>query len=302
MQLRNFQRWADEQPEVDKSRSFADFVEEMHWGFHAQQAAFRAIPDDAALISQYLFVYDGTDLYDFVDEDFQVARISLSINVHGAADINRFMASLRNYLEANASEGVEWEIAGISRMFADQVDLLIDGQVKSMAGAVAIIFLLMLIQWRSLKDSLICMIPNLAPLLLIFILMGAFGIWLDVATAMIASVAVGIAIDDTIHVYHGFIHRVRQGLSPTLAMARTYQQAGRAITITTFILCTQFLLLATSSFVPVQNFGLLTSIGLMAALVFDLLLLPAILILVYPPASRRKISGGGNGLPKADTL
>jgi predicted RND superfamily exporter protein len=182
------------------------------------------------------------------------------------------------------------------------VDLLIAGQVKSMAGAVAIIFLLMLIQWRSLKDSLICMIPNLAPLLLIFILMGAFGIWLDVATAMIASVAVGIAIDDTIHVYHGFIHRVRQGLSPTLAMARTYRQAGRAITITTLILCTQFLLLATSSFVPVQNFGLLTSIGLMAALIFDLLLLPAILILVYPPVSRRKISEGGNGLPKVDTL
>jgi uncharacterized protein len=300
--LRNFQRWADAQPEVDKSRSFADFVEEMHWGFHAQQAAFRTIPDDATLISQYLFIYDGTDLYDFVDEDFQIARISLSINVHGAADINRFMASLRNYIEANTSEGVEWEIAGISRMFADQVDLLIDGQVKSMAGAVAIIFLLMLIQWRSLKDSVICMIPNLAPLLLIFVLMGAFGIWLDVATAMIASVAVGIAIDDTIHVYHGFIHRVRQGVSPTLAMARTYQQAGRAMTITTCILCTQFLLLATSSFVPVQNFGLLTSIGLMAALVFDLLLLPAILILVYPPASRRIISGGGNSLPKADTL
>ena len=163
------------------------------------------------------------------------------------------------------------------------VELLVEGRVRSMMTAVVIIFLLMMIQWRSIRDSLICMIPNLSPVLLIFILMGTFNIWLDVATAMIASVAVGIAIDDTIHIYHGFIHRVRKGINPVLALTRTYAQAGRAVMVTTVILCSQFLLLATSSFVPVQNFGLLTSVGLFAALVFDLLLLPAVLVLVYRP-------------------
>ena len=283
--IRAFQRWAEARPQVDMSRSFADFVEEMHWGFHAQEAAYRRIPDNPALISQYLFIYDGTDLYDFVDDSLSTARVSLSINVHGAREINAFLAELRAYLADHAPAGVDWEIAGISRMFADQVYLLVEGQVKSILGALVIIFGLMILQWRSLKDSLICMVPNLSPILLIFILMGAFNIWLDVATAMIASVAVGIAIDDTIHVYHGFIARVRRGISPTLALARTFRQAGRAIMTTTLILCSQFAVLASSSFIPVKHFGLLTSTGLMAALIFDLLLLPAILILVYRPVN-----------------
>ena len=288
--IKALQEWADQQPEVDKTRSFPDFIEEMHWGFHAQSPEYRSIPENPQLISQYLLIYDGTDLYDFIDPSYQHSRVSLSINIHGASEINEFMARARQFLGESTNSKVEWEIAGISRLFADQVDLLVKGQVVSMLGALVLIFVLMMIQWRSFKDSVICMMPNLSPVLLIFILMGAFSIWLDVATAMIASVAVGIAIDDTIHVYHGFIHRVRRGISPTIALARTYRQAGRAIVTTSIILCAQFLVLATSNFIPVQNFGLLTSIGLLAALLFDLLLLPAILVLVYPPNASNKVA------------
>ena len=111
--------------------------------------------------------------------------------------------------------------------------------------------------------------------------MGAAGIWLDMATAMIASVAVGIAVDDTIHVYHGFIHRVRSGIKPVAAIIRTYRQAGRAVMTTTIILSAQFLVLLASQFVPTTHFGLLTCVGLVVALLFDLVLLPAILILIY---------------------
>jgi predicted RND superfamily exporter protein len=130
------------------------------------------------------------------------------------------------------------------------------------------------------------MIPNLSPILLIFIFMGIFGIWLDMATAMIASVAVGIAVDDTIHVFHGFIKRIKAGSRPVTALVRTYSQAGRAVLTTTVILSAQFLILITSEFVPTGNFGVLTSIGLVAALIFDLMLLPAILLLVYDSRAR----------------
>ncbi|MDO8863752.1 MMPL family transporter [Haliea sp. E1-2-M8] len=279
--IRQFQTWAESQDEVDKTTSLADFVEEMHWGFNGGEDRFRTIPDRADLISQYLFVYDGTDLYDFVDRRLAVSRVHLNLNIHGARDIQQFMQRVRTYLEAQPMDAVSWEIAGMSRLFSDQVNLLISGQLSSILGALVIIFLLMLLQWRSLRDALVCMLPNLAPVLLIFIVMGAFNIWLDVATAMIASVAVGIAIDDTIHIFHGFIYRLRRGISPVIAIARTCQHAGRAVMTTTTILCAQFLVLLASDFVPIMHFGLLASIGLLAALVFDLLLLPAILILSY---------------------
>jgi len=157
----------------------------------------------------------------------------------------------------------------------------VQGQVHSLLGALGLIFLLMLVLWRSLADALLCMIPNLSPVLLIFILMGLLGIWLDMATVMIASVAVGIAVDDTIHVYHGIRHRIRNGLDPVLAIARSYRHAGRAVMTTTLILCAQFFLMASSRFVPTANFGLLTGVGLLAALFFDLLVLPALLTLLF---------------------
>ena len=288
--MRAFQVWAESQPEVDKTISLADFVEEMHWGFNSEDDTFRKIPDNEDLIIQYLLVYDGEDLFDFVDQDYRLSHISLSVNVHGANDIDDLMVRIRHYFIQHPVPDVTWEVAGAGRLFADQEELLIEGQVNSLFGALGLIFLLMFIQWRSIGGALLCMIPNLSPILLIFIIMGFFGIWLDMATAMIASVAVGIAVDDTIHVYHGFVHRIKSGVKPVTAIVRSYRQAGRAVVTTTVILSAQFLVLTTSQFVPTTHFGLLTSVGLVAALLFDLVLLPALLILLYRNRSAKSVA------------
>lgn len=296
-QVREFQNWLEDRASVDKTLSAADFIEEMHWGFHAEDPQYRAIPDDPFLISQYLFVYDGEDLYDFIDRDRFNTRIAISANVHGAKEIGELIEATEEYLGSTPAfqrPDIDWKISGAGRLFSDQEALLISGQSKSLAGALVLIFLLLLVSWRSLRDAALCMIPNLSPILLIFIVMGLMRINLDMATTMIASVAVGIAIDDTIHVYHGFIHRIKAGISPVTALARTYQKAGRAVMTTTLILCSQFLLLLASAFVPMGYFGLLSSIGLMAALVFDLLLLPAILILVFGNSSQGSSSQGSS--------
>ena len=287
--IRHFQTWVEQLPEVDKTVSPADFVEEMNWGFNAENPAFRSIPDNPELISQYLLVYDGEDLYDFVDKEFRFSRVSLSINVHPANKIERLMKEIRSFLQKETPKGLHWEIAGNSRLFADMEDLLVTGQIYSMWSALGLIFLLMLVLWRSFGSAILCMIPNASPILLIFIVMGLFGLWLDMATAMIASVAVGIAVDDTIHIYHGYDKRIKKGVSPIQALARTYKQAGRAVVTTTIILSAQFMILVLSLFQPTVHFGLLTSIGLWAALLFDLILLPAILITLAD--CRSKIRG-----------
>jgi len=278
--MRSFQLWAEQLQEVDKTISPADFIEEMHWGFNAEEPGFRRIPENPQLVSQYLFIYDGKDIYDFVDRDFRTSHVNLSINVHTTNKLTAVMEQIRAYLHSRVPEGLEWEIAGYSRLFADMEDLIVTGQVYSLWSALGLIFLLMLILWRSFGAAVLCMIPNLAPILLIFIVMGLTGLWLDFATATIASVAVGIAIDDTIHVYHGYTQRLKDGARPVWALARTFSQAGRAVMTTTIILSSQFMLLTLSLFQPTAHFGLLTSIGLWAALAFDLLLLPSILMVL----------------------
>ena len=283
--IRDFQQWAEAQPEIDRSFGLPNFVEEMHWGFNAENPQFRTLPTDTELISQYLLIYDGDDIHDFVDRDYQHSHVALNLNVHQASEISRALDKIRAYLEQNVGDAIHWEIAGNARLFADIEDLLVTGQVYSLWGALLLIFLFMLYFLRSFRAAVLCMIPNLSPILIIFIVMGTFGIWLDMATAMIASVAVGIAVDDTIHAYHGFRHRLAQGINPVMALARSYREAGRAIVVTTIILSAQFLILTSSDFVPTRNFGLLTTIGLLAALLFDLLLLPALLIVLHGRSS-----------------
>ncbi|MEA1050935.1 MMPL family transporter [Lamprobacter modestohalophilus] len=277
--LHDLQRWLEAQPEVDRALSMTDLVEDMHWGFHAEDPAYRVLPDSQPLIAQYLLVYDGTDLYELVNRDLDRARLTLNLNIRGARAINAFIDRVEQELATRDLLGLQVRIAGFGRLFADQEALLIDGQVKGLAAAVGLISLLMLILWRSPTQMIISMIPNLAPIALIFITMGLFGIWLDMATAMIASVTVGIAVDDTIHLMHTYRARLAAGSSQRWALARAYRQTGRAIAITTLILGGQFLLIGASAFNPTVAFGLLTAVGLVAALMFDLLVLPALLVL-----------------------
>jgi len=85
--VRDFQRWLEALPEVDRSVSMVDLVEEMHWAMNGEKPAFRALPGNDRLLRQYLLVYDGEDLYELVNRDFQHARILLNLNVHGANEI-----------------------------------------------------------------------------------------------------------------------------------------------------------------------------------------------------------------------
>jgi uncharacterized protein len=286
--IQRVQRWLDQRPEVDYSLSLPDLVEQMHWAFHGEDPEYRTIPDDELLIAQYLLVYDGNDLHDVVDRDYQRARLLLNLNVHGANALNALIADIREYLEAEPPADLAWDLAGMGRLFADQERLLIQGQIRSLVAVSILLTVLMLLLWRSPGMAALSMIPNVSPVVLIFIVMGVLGIWLDMATAMIASVAVGIAVDDTIHILHGFLKRRRAGASPAWAIARTFRQSGRAVTATTIVLTAQFLVLGFSAFQPTASFGVLTALGLVTALLFDLLLLPAMLISAHRLAQRRR--------------
>ena len=280
MELAAIEKKLQALPQVDRTLSMTDILEEMNWAFHGEDAKYRRVPSNRNLISQYLLIYDGRDLYDLVDKEFQQTQLVLSLNIHGAGDIDAFIHRIRKIIQTAQPQGLRWQIGGFGRLFADQDDLLIKGQIRSLWGAVILIFGLLVIVWRSVPASLLTMVPNIAPILVIFAAMGALGIWLDMATAMIASVAVGIAVDDTIHLYHIYRVRRRAGAGAVTALGRAYHDAGRAVVITTVILCAQFLILTASQFRPTVEFGFLTALGLAAALLFDLLLLPAVLILI----------------------
>lgn len=269
------QHWLESQPEIDRSFSQIDVIEEMHRAFSGNPAA--SLPFDRKLIEQLLLIYDGEDLYELVNREFQRGRIVLSLNVHGANEISRVIERLNAHLKVEPIPDVNAEVAGYGRLFADQEDLIVDGQVRSFTSAFIQILLLLIILFRSLRAGLICLLPNLAPLFFIFVVMGSTGLALDVATVLIAGVILGITVDDTIHLYHGYRHRLRNGVSPVLAIVRSVESSGRAVIAISVILIAQFSLLGLSDYRPTAHFGLLCAAGLLAGQLFELLLMPALM-------------------------
>ncbi len=277
--IKSVQDWVEKQPEVDRASSMMDVIEEMNWAFHGEDAAFRRLPDNNKLLSQLLLIYDGRDLEEVVNQEYQRTRILLSLNVHGANGIEKVIERIKAHVAAQDSLGLRWDIAGYGRLLSDQEDLLVPGQIKSFASAFIQIFILMLILWRSVPIAIIGMLPNIAPLFFVFVVMGASGIYLDMATVLIASVVLGITVDDTIHFFHNFQERRRKGCGVVFSLARSFDASGRAVVAISLLLVAQFMLLAGSRFQPSANFGLLASTGLLSGQILELLLLPALVVL-----------------------
>ncbi len=272
-QIKALQTWLEQQPEIDRSFSLVEVIEEMNRAFSGDDA----LPTSRRLVEQLLLIYDGKDLYELVNREFQRGRIALNLNVHGANEIGKVIARIEAHLRAQPIAGVHTEMAGFGRLFSDQEDRIVEGQIKSFSSAFLQILLLMALLFRSVRGALICLVPNLAPLFFIFVVMGATGIALDVATVLIAGVILGITVDDTIHLYHGYLHRIQRGVSPVFAIIRSVESSGRAVIAISVILIAQFSLLGLSDFRPTAHFGMLCAVGLFAGQLFELLLMPALL-------------------------
>jgi len=159
---------------------------------------------------------------------------------------------------------------------------LIKSLLNSFIIAFIVIFISMNILFRSLKLSLVSIIPNVIPLLFAGAVMGFFGIELRPATAMTFSIALGIAVDDTIHFLSRFRSEFILSKSHEKATTTTILTTGRAIIGTSITLGMGFLVLLFSNFKPNFEFGILATIILMVALISSLVLLPALINIIKP--------------------
>lgn len=229
------------------------------------------------IVEQYLFIYDGEDLYDFISNDLSVARIAISLKVQGANEIEEELNKIESILEDTLSDDVIYSITGQGKILSDQENLLMNSFLKGFALSFITIFIVIWICFKSFFETSILMIPNVAPVVATFSMMGFLNIWLDFGTAMISSVTLGIAVDDTIHMFYN-IKKYKKEMLLIEAIKKTMLKNGISIIMTTGVLNIQFLLLCFSDFQPLKNFGLLTFVGLTVALFFDLFFLPCALV------------------------
>ena len=224
-----------------------------------------------------------------VDSTGKTMRISGTIPDLGNIAVTKMDNDLKKYLETKTMSGaIDYQITGTAHLVDKNLSYLSTSLIKGLLISILIVALLMGLIYRSMSMLLISLIPNLIPLVVIAGVMGFVGIELKISTAIIFTIAFGIAVDDTIHFLGKFKFELMKGRTKVYALKRSFMTTGKAMILTTFILCAGFALLGFSSFLGTFYLGILICITLFVALIADLTLLPVLILLFYKPKRKDK--------------
>jgi hypothetical protein len=225
----------------------------------------------------------------YVSPDFSTARVTVRLSGTEIPDIGPVIDRVKAVAENAIGDVATVSVTGIIAVFDAQASKLVRAQTLSLFLAVSCITGIMMLQFRSVLMGMLSLIPNLLPLAVIFGIMGWLGIPLDNVTVFAAVVSIGLSVDDTIHYLTQLKREISRGIpgdSIEACLSRAYRVTAKALLSTTAVLFFGFLtMLIGSPFRSVAAFGILGSSAILAALIGDLVLLPA-LVLTFPRVRR----------------
>ncbi|WP_027338821.1 efflux RND transporter permease subunit [Halonatronum saccharophilum] len=264
--------------------ALTDIIKEINKTMHENNEEYYRIPYSQNLIAQYLLLYEisgGEGLEDWVDFNYKKMRISVQVNGFGKILQDDF-DEIINLVNLYLPEGTEVTVVGDAPIMLKMLVDLIEGQVKSIILALGVITLVMILILKSVKLGLLSMIPNTLPVVVITGLMGILDYPLDVLTILIAPMIIGIAVDDTVHYFLHFKEEFERNNSYIEANKATFKKIGRALIFTSIILIVGFAIFGLSKVNSMTHVGILSAAGVFSALVADMLITPAIFVLLKP--------------------
>ena len=267
---------------ITSAFSVVEYVKEFNKAFNENNPAFYRVPDAAEDIADAYELGDPEVLERLLSMDRKETCVIFNTIWDSDESGYRLHADVTDYLSNHFHPDFSFHITGLSSLYLTMNKHLQESQIKSFFIAFFIIFLMMIVVCRGFWLAVLSMIPNLFPIFLTLGVMGWAGIPLDVATTMIASVTIGIAVDDTIHFVswlrrNAAIHKDRK-----TAIIQTFTDVGKPIVITTFLLFSGFIVLVMGSIIPTRMFGLLTAFSMLFALIGDFFVLSPLVLIFWP--------------------
>ncbi|MBL6970168.1 MAG: MMPL family transporter [Campylobacterales bacterium] len=265
---------------VGKTLSLVDIIKETNKALNENKKEFYTIPQDKNMIAQELLLFENSgsdDLEDFVDSGFSKARITVKLPYIDAIDYVNLIKEINDEIDAHFKGKVEVTVTGISNLLARIMDAAITSSAISYILALALITVMMLVLIGHIKIGLISMIPNIAPILIMTTVMVVFDMPLDMFTMLIGAIAIGLAVDDTVHFMHNFRRYELIHNDIDKAVRLTLMTTGRAMIVTTVVLSFGFFVFMGASMSNIFNFGLLTGIAIVVAVLADFFLVPALM-------------------------
>jgi predicted RND superfamily exporter protein len=281
------QRAKKERPDfVAKTTSLVNAVKDSNKNLINGKEENYKIPSDNQKLKQVLLMYDSADPESrklFADDDWEKGRITLQVVNKSSFEYVDFLTQvegwMKEYLEPVKQSNPEltyYATGGIPIMMR-LTGFLTKSQIQSFGLALVIITVIMFLIYGTIRYGFISMLPNIFPILLTVGITGWFKIPLDSDTLLVLPIAIGIAVDDTIHFMTHYRGELFAGHGRLEAIKNTLREVGQAMIFTSIILVTGFLIFLSSIYVPFRNFGLLSAIAISSALFADLLFLPALL-------------------------
>lgn len=285
--------WATTQPEVLSVVGLPDLLREVRFATSGGALARDAPLRGAALSSapDLLRLSPDDSWRAYVDRDFRNARISVSLKDVGSNATLDLVDRLRREVDRELAplDDLRCSITGEGYASSLGLEALVRDLAWSLAIAIVGIFGFLALVFRSVRLGLLSLPSNVLPLLFGFAYMTWRGIPLATATVIVASVALGLAVDGTIHVIARYREEIAGGGDRDAALERALDGTGRAVVATCLTLIAGFGILGASSFVPVRQFGELIAVNIGACLVCQIALLPPLLHLAAPrPAQRHE--------------
>jgi len=282
--IARLQKFIDTLPGVDKTVSFADYMQLVNYASNRFEPAYYTLPEESfevsMLINSYRIMLGEDMLLRFMKPDFSTANILLLTHISSSRDFLKTRDKILEHVKRNFSKDLKWDVTGFGMVISESSRQLTRGQVKSLSITMVLVFGIMFLLFLSSKVGLVAIVPNLFPIVINFGIMGWFGVELSMVTSLIASIAIGLAVDDTIHYLVRYNREFKKDLDDKRALKDTIKHIGKPIIFTTLTISIGFSILTFSSFKPTAIFGVMMVITMVSALVGDLILLPSLLLRV----------------------
>lgn len=264
---------------VGNSNSLSDILKEINRALNENRDSHYSVPNDRILVAQEFLLFENSgadDLEDFVDTQFSKTRISMKTPWLDSIKYIGFVKTMTD--KANEYfEGYKVAVTGVTVLFARIMAATIYSMAESYIAAAFVISLMMVLMIGRLKLGLLSMIPNLLPILIAIAIIGWFRLPMDLFTMMVGSIAIGLAVDDTIHFMHNFVRYYNQYDDVEKSVVVTMQGTGKAMFTTSVVLAAGFFIYMLATMKNLYNFGLITAIAVILALIGNLILAPALM-------------------------
>ncbi len=274
IKMKEAAEFMEQSPDINSTLSVADLIAELNFAITGQ----RTIPEDPDQIQQLWFFLEGNETLErLVNPDLTQAIIISKFKSPDNQSKKVFAEYMDGFIGNNQSEDLSIEITGMPFVDVVMDRSLVNSQIASILIALVFVIIVIGLILKSFKNGVLSTIPIVAAIIILFGLMGWSGISLNIATVLVASVALGIGIDYSIHIIVNFNKQFKRHKNAHKAVSESILSSGRAIIINFIAVSLGFLVLVFSDMIPLIYFGILVAASMISSGLGALTLFPVVL-------------------------